>query len=100
MLYYGRIDVSEVIDVNKTRESKECDICHEWYFLNKGFKVQQYVCNRCHDLLIMSMNLSGIAILNIKEYHYGCIVSGISKVAAINLMETIDLTEQTEHYKT
>ena len=30
MLYY----VFEGIDVNKTRESKECDICHYWYFLN------------------------------------------------------------------
>ena len=28
MLYYDRIDVFEGIDVNKTRESKECDICH------------------------------------------------------------------------
>ena len=37
MLYYDRIDVSEEIDVNKTRESKQCNICHYWYFLNKGF---------------------------------------------------------------
>ena len=28
MLHYNRIDVSEGIDVNKTSESKECDICH------------------------------------------------------------------------
>ena len=28
MIYYERIDVSERIDVNKTSESKECDICH------------------------------------------------------------------------
>ena len=34
MLCYGRIDVSEEIDVNKTSTSKECDICHYWYFLN------------------------------------------------------------------
>ena len=27
MLYYDRIDVSEGIDVNKARESKECDVC-------------------------------------------------------------------------
>ena len=40
MLYYNRIDVSEGIDVNKTRESKECNSCHYWYFLNKGFKFQ------------------------------------------------------------
>ena len=30
MLYYDRIDVSEGIDVNKTSESKVCDICHYW----------------------------------------------------------------------
>ena len=28
MLYYDRIDIFEGIDVNKTTESKECDICH------------------------------------------------------------------------
>ena len=28
MLYYDRIKFSEGIDVNKTSESKECDICH------------------------------------------------------------------------
>ena len=28
MLHYNRIDVSEGIDINKTSESKECDICH------------------------------------------------------------------------
>ena len=36
MLYYDRIDVSERIDVNKTSESVECNICHYWYFLKKG----------------------------------------------------------------
>ena len=63
MLYYDRIDVSEGIDVNKTSASKEYDICH--YLLNYSFKFQTNVCNRCHDLLMMSVNLSDIAILNI-----------------------------------
>ena len=44
MLYDDRNDVSEGIDVNKTSQSKECDICHDWYFLNKRFKFQSYVC--------------------------------------------------------
>ena len=35
MLYYDGIDVSEEIDINKTSASKECNICHYWYFLNK-----------------------------------------------------------------
>ena len=34
MLYFERSNVSEGIDVNKTNGSKECDICHYWYFLN------------------------------------------------------------------
>ena len=28
------------IDVSKTSQSKECDICHYCYFLGKGFKFQ------------------------------------------------------------
>ena len=45
MLYYDRINVSEEIDANKTSKSKECDVCHYCYFLDKGFKFQTYVCN-------------------------------------------------------
>ena len=41
MLYYDKADVSEGFDVNKTSESKECNICHYWYFLNKGFNFNQ-----------------------------------------------------------
>ena len=66
MLYFDRTDVSEGIDVNKTSASKVCDICHYWYFFRDSFKFQPNVCNRCHNLLMMSMNLSDIAILNIK----------------------------------
>ena len=79
MLYFGRIEVSERIDVNKASASKECDICHYWYFLNYNFKFQSNVCNRCHDLLMMPMNLSDIAILNIKGSNYCCIITLINK---------------------
>ena len=67
MIYFDRIDVSEGIDGSRTSASKECDICHYWYFLNYSFNFQPNVCNRCHDLL-MSMNISNIAILNIKRF--------------------------------
>ena len=49
MSYYDRIDVSEGIDINKTSESKECNICHNWYSLNQSFKFQQNVSNRFND---------------------------------------------------
>ena len=53
MLYYKFIDVSERINVNKTSESKECDICHYWYFLDKRF--QRDVCHGCADLLFSKL---------------------------------------------
>ena len=74
--------------------NKEYNICHYWYFLDKGIKSQPYVCNGCHDLLMMSMNLSGIAILNIKSADYCCIITRIGKSEAINLMQKINLTEK------
>ena len=89
MLYHDRIDVSEGIHVNKTSESKECDICHYWYFLDKGFKFQPDVFKECHDVLMMSMNLSDIAILNIDGADYRCIISGISKNEAIDLLKML-----------
>ena len=70
------------IDVSKTSQSKECDICHYCYFLGKGFKFQPNAWNLCHDVLMMSMNLSHIAI------------SRINNNEAINLMQNIDLTEK------
>ena len=50
-------------------------------------------------LSIMSMNLSDIAILNIKGSDYQCIVSFISKNGAINLLQNADLTKKAEHYE-
>ena len=96
MLYFDRIDVSEGIDVNKISASKECDICHYWYFLNFRFNLQQNVCNRCHDLLMMSMNLRDVAILNIKGYDYCCIISLISKTGTINLLQNTNLTQESK----
>ena len=37
MLAYDEINILEGIDINKTIASKECDLCHHWYFLDKNF---------------------------------------------------------------
>ena len=37
MLEYERIDISEGIDVDMPDKSKECILCHYWYFLHKNF---------------------------------------------------------------
>ena len=92
MLYYDRIDFSKRIDVK--RKSKECNICCYCYFLNKGFKFQPNVCNGYHDLSMMYMNLSDLAISNIKGGDYLCIINRTSKSKAINIMQNVDLPEE------
>ena len=37
MLEYDKIDLSEGIDVNKTINSRECSLCHYYYFLRHKF---------------------------------------------------------------
>ena len=63
MIQYQKIVVSEGIDVNKTGASKECELCHYWFFKDVTFKFEEHVCNGCHDLLTMAHSLKNIAIL-------------------------------------
>ena len=83
MLQYEKNDISEGIDVNKTSESKECELCRYWFFKDVGFKFEEYVCNRCHDLLTMAYSLKNIAILSAKEATFRCLLMGISKNEAL-----------------
>ena len=68
--------------------------------LDKGFKFQPDVCNGCHDVLMMYMNLGNIAILNINGAYYRCIANGISKNEAINLLKNVDFAKKGGTYKT
>ena len=89
MLYYDHIYVSKGINVNKISVSKEWNIFHYWYFLDKGFKFQPYVCNVCHDLLVISINL-----MNINGVDYRCIIISMGKGEALNLLEKVDLKKK------
>ena len=63
MLYFSKIEISEGIDVSKTSASKECHICHYLYFQIKFLSFSQMSAK-----LMIFMNLSDIAILNIKGF--------------------------------
>ena len=79
MLQYQKIDVSEGIGVNKASASKECELCHYWFFKDVGFKFEEHVCNKYHDLLTMAYSLKNIAILSAKGTTFRCLLMGISK---------------------
>ena len=49
---------------------------------------------------MMSVNLTDIAILNIKSSDYRFRISLISKNEGINLIQISELTKKAEHYKT
>ena len=86
MLQYEKFDVSEGIDINKTSPSKECMLCHYWYFKNVSYKCEPHVCNKFYDILVTAYELKNIAILTIKGVDYRCILWGISKNEAVNIL--------------
>ena len=86
MLQYERIDVSEWIDLNKTSVSKECMICHYWYFKDIGYKYEPHVCDKCYDLSMIVYDLNDFMILNIKGVDYRCYLFNMSKSDAIKLL--------------
>ena len=63
MLEYDRIDLSEGIDGNKNiSTSKKCYLCGYWYFINKNFNYQKYMCNGCHDISTKAISMHNLCI--------------------------------------
>ena len=94
MLEYERIYISEGYDVNKTSLSKECDVCHYWYFKNIGFKYEKYLCNGYHDLMQKAVSFNNVAIVYIKGNTYRINFWYMSKDDAINIMNGSILTDK------
>ena len=92
MLYYERNNIGKETDPTKSNKSKECMIWHYW-FLNYAFKRQNSVCNGCHDLTMLSFNVSDITIITVKNTDYRCIIHN-SKSGAINLLESAVLQKR------
>ena len=96
MLEYDGIDISKGIDVNATNASKECDICHYWYFKDIGFKYELYLCNGCHDLMQKGFNDG--AIVCVKGSAYRIHFWYMSKDDAISIMNNSNLIDKKAFY--
>ena len=94
MLEYGGIDISEGINTNKISASKECNICHYCYFLDKNFNYEPYLCNGCHDLMQKAITFKNIAIVSIKGNDCRIHFCYISKNDAITLMTNSNLNDK------
>ena len=84
-------DISKGIDTNKTSPSKECILCHYWYFKDVGYKFEPHIYNKCHDVFMTVYELKSIAILNVKEVDYRCVLWGINKNETVNILNNFVL---------
>ena len=71
MLEYDKIDILEGIDLYKSSNSRECSLCHFWYFIvtfdelgirHKNFNYQKYLCDGCHDMSMKAVSIKNLAI--------------------------------------
>ena len=58
-------------------------------FKDVGFKFEEHVCNKCHDLLTMTYSLKNIAILKAKRAIFRCILMGISKNEGLKRLNNV-----------
>ena len=93
MLEYDRIDLSEGIDVNNTNKSKECMLCHYWYFLNKNFSCGPYLCDGCYNIMQKCNKFKNIAIVHVKKSAYRIYFLYMNKREAKKLMTKSNLIE-------
>ena len=78
MLFYNKItesegsDTTEGIHVDHTgvESSKEYDICHFYFFKNRNFNYQPYLCDECHDAALRAQAIADIKIITIKSGTY------------------------------
>ena len=94
MLEYKRIDISEEIDINKTSKSKECMLCHYWYFLDKNVSYGPYLCNGCYNIMQKSTDFKNIAIVHVKKSVYKIYFLYMSKREANKLMSNSNLIDK------
>ena len=70
---------------------KECDICHYWYFLDKNFNYEKYLCSGWHDLMQKAINFNDVAIVSIKGSDYRIHFWYMTKDEAISIMHNSNL---------
>ena len=78
---------------NKTSSLKKCMLCIIG-ILVAGFKFEPHICNKCHDVLMPAYELKNIAILTVTGVDYRCILWGISKNDAANILNNSVLEDK------
>ena len=97
MLQYDKIDINEGIDINENIYiSKRCWLCGYWYFIDKNFNYQKYMCNGCHDMSLKAISLHNLCIEDNNGNAYRINVAFMSKNDALNLTKNAVIIDKKE----
>ena len=66
-------------------------ISHFWYFKGIGYKFEQY---GCHHISMMTYGLENIAIMNVKDVDYRCVLWNMNRNDAINRLNNSELDDK------
>ena len=91
VLAYEKIDISDGIDVDMSDKSKECMLCHYWYFLDTSFSYGPYLCDGCYNMMQKCNKLKNI---HIKKSVYRICFLHMSKREAKILMTNSNLIDK------
>ena len=94
MLEYERIDISEGIDVDMSDKSKQCMLCHYWYFLDKNVSYGPYLCEGCYNIMQKCNKFKNIAIVHVKKSAYRIYFLYMSKLEAKKIMNISNLIDK------
>ena len=65
-----------------------------FWFFNHGLESQDFICNGHHDLKMLCVNISDIAIVIVTGVDYCCIIHDINKSEAIHSLENFVLGDR------
>ena len=95
MLEYDRIDISEGIDVKDCEEtSRQCSLCKFYYFVNKNFNYQKYLCDGCLDMSIKATSMQNLAIIYNGGNAYRVNFVFMSKYNAFKLIKNSNIIDK------
>ena len=94
ILIYEKINISDVIDVDKSDKSKECMLYHYWYFLDKNFSYGPYLCDGCYNIMQKCYKLKNFSVIHVKGSVYRFFFLYMSKREAKKLMTNSNLIDK------
>ena len=85
----------KVLILKKHKEtSTECSLCKFYYFLDKNFSYEPYLCNGCYDMSLKVISMQNLTIINHNGNHYCVNFAFISKKDVFNLIKNVIIIDK------